>query len=116
MEEAAARGLSGYPAQAASSETRLRQRAEPKKGRSFVLRARLSNADIMLDHAVPTAVYTSNAERANPFVATMASMLPPLQLFQDVSALRIPRVLFIIDITIRLLQIISNTTKVSTTL
>ena len=86
-----------------------------KKGLTAVLRA-MSNADGMLDHADAIGGYASNAEGADPSVAVMVPMLPRLRLLQDISALRIPGVLIIIDLIIQLLQIISNKAKVSTTL
>ena len=76
----------------------------------------MSHADGMLDHDVAFSVYNSNAERANPFVAMAVSILPRLQLLQDISALCIAEILIINDFIIQLLQIFSNKTKVSTTL
>ena len=79
-----------------------------------ILRA-ISNTDGMSDHAVAIVGYDSDTERAEQVAVTTVPNGARLQRPQDMSALRIPRVLILVDIQIFFLQI-CNKTKVSNTI
>ena len=79
-----------------------------------ILRA-MSNTDGMSDHAVAIVGYDSDTERAEQVAATAVLYGARLQLPQDISALRIPGVLILVDIQIVFLQM-CNKIKVSNTI
>ena len=75
----------------------------------------ISHTDGMSDHAIAFIGYDSDTERAEQVAVTMVPNGARLQRPQDMSALRIPRVLITVDILIFFLQI-CNKTKVSNTI
>ena len=79
-----------------------------------ILRA-MSNTDGMSDHAVVIVGYDSDTERAEQVAVTTVPNGSRLQRPQDMSALRIPRVLITVDILI-FFKPICNRTKVSNTI
>ena len=65
----------------------------------------ISHTDGMSDHAVAIVGYDSDTERAEQVAVTTVPNGARLQRPQDMSALRIPRVLVTVDIQIFFLQI-----------